>query len=277
MLYGACLCDEPSDMAIIMELVDGVTLDSLCEVSPVPKPVLNFFEPGVAAAVQAGSSRRVGDDERQGFVHEVCSALAYLHALRPVCIHGDVKPANVMVERLQNRFRTKLIDFGLARNMTADAMPLGGSWTWTAPEVLLGYDKPQTATDVFSFGRLVFFVVTGERPLKNSKLETMMREMQETSRLPGVDWPETCKLSDTYRDLVAGCCSWVSVSRPSMTDVALSLRVAGKGHAGDEMSSLAGMLQHARILQGGGSGPAPSGEPNSISSRFRGGMDHSMI
>ena len=63
-LYGACLCAEPADMAIVMELVDGVTLDSLCEVSPVPKPMRSFCTPSTAA-VHAGSSQGVGDAERK--------------------------------------------------------------------------------------------------------------------------------------------------------------------------------------------------------------------
>jgi serine/threonine-protein kinase len=90
---------------------------------------------------------------------DLCRALGEVH--RAGLIHRDIKPQNVMREE---GGRTVLMDFGLADNaaLTGDGRPdhLCGTPAYMAPETLRG--EPATvASDVYSLGTLLFFLVSG--------------------------------------------------------------------------------------------------------------------
>ncbi|CAE8605794.1 unnamed protein product [Polarella glacialis] len=121
----------------------------------------------------------------------VCNALRYLHSLRPTVAHGDLKPSNIILEH--GCLRARLIDFGLSRIQDHWSRPLGGTLSYMAPEVVVGLAAgrqggglhlgPTTPSseggegdsvasnssfcqsDMFSYGRLAFFVATRRHPL----------------------------------------------------------------------------------------------------------------
>merc|ERR1740123_1115429 len=95
-----------------------------------------------------------------------CRALVYLHARRPPIVHGDLKGSNIFVEHRALGPHAKLLDFGLARVLSRQIEPLGGTLRWAAPEVF-ARGVPTPAADVFSFDRVLFFVVVGKKPLQN--------------------------------------------------------------------------------------------------------------
>jgi serine/threonine protein kinase len=88
--------------------------------------------------------------------------MSYLHHFnRPIC-HRDLKSPNLLVDK---NYNIKISDFGLARvkahvqTMTGNC----GTVQWMAPEVL-GNQKYTEKADVFSFGIVIWEVVTGECP-----------------------------------------------------------------------------------------------------------------
>jgi serine/threonine-protein kinase len=94
------------------------------------------------------------------YIKEICRALALVHARGAV--HRDLKPDNVLIDR---RGLVRLVDFGLA----AFADPrLGfapgsfGTFTYMAPETLLGRSTP--AADVYGVGLLLYELFTGGGP-----------------------------------------------------------------------------------------------------------------
>jgi serine/threonine protein kinase len=92
----------------------------------------------------------------------VCQALAAVHQAK--VLHRDIKAQNVMRE---SGGRIVLMDFGAGQLL--DGSGLGqsgivGTLPYMAPEVLVGA-KASEASDIYSLGVLLFYLVTGTYPV----------------------------------------------------------------------------------------------------------------
>ncbi|MBK6515207.1 MAG: serine/threonine protein kinase [Polyangiaceae bacterium] len=132
-------------------------------------------------------------------------------------IHRDLTPNNVLCSGRGADEISKIADFGVARPTGVQGTLSGalvGTPGFAAPELSTG-DPVSTATDVFSLGSVIFFILTGE-PLFNSMAEVM--RSAETGRrrslleMPGLH-PELRKNEKACRsiDLVLG---WGCAIRP---------------------------------------------------------------
>ncbi|CAE8614270.1 unnamed protein product [Polarella glacialis] len=162
--YGALIANN-ADLVLVEELVDGPSL-------------WNF--------VLKSSSPLTAETKRKVLLC-ICNALVYLHGQVPTVVHGDLGPSNVIVQKLT--WQPKLIDFGLSR-IRGQAAPMGGTPQWAAPEVVLGGAMPDPSADVFSFGRLAYFVVTGQVPLEGLGPGDILRLAQQGS-VPDLCWADT--------------------------------------------------------------------------------------
>ncbi|GAC1624375.1 MAG: hypothetical protein PVS2B2_15310 [Candidatus Acidiferrum sp.] len=111
---------------------------------------------------------------------EVATALAVAH--RKGIIHGDVKPANILIAA---DGRVKLTDFGMARLASHDSLdtPLLGTPAYWCPEQILG--KPQDArSDLFSLGVVLYEMLTGIRPFGADSLAAICGRVLSSSPLP---------------------------------------------------------------------------------------------
>ncbi|EFJ24388.1 hypothetical protein SELMODRAFT_101977 [Selaginella moellendorffii] len=111
-------------------------------------------------------------DARLRILSGLAAALIYLHEdWEQQIIHRDVKCSNVM---LDDEFRARLGDFGLARtashDVSARVTTLAGTLGYIAPEVGVTY-KFTPASDVYSYGVVALEVVTGRRVIGSSKEE----------------------------------------------------------------------------------------------------------
>lgn len=48
--------------------------------------------------------------------------MEFLHAMKPIIIHRDLKSLNVFVTKIGNNWKMKVADFGLSRSPEADMM-----------------------------------------------------------------------------------------------------------------------------------------------------------
>jgi serine/threonine-protein kinase len=145
---------------LAVELVKGTTLDGLIEKAGGPLDLKN----ATIVAI------------------DILEALAYTH--RHEVVHRDLKPGNVMVSR---KGEVKLLDFGVAA--ADDALvetrcgDLLGSYLWSAPEQNKGLPVDHRA-DLYSFGLLLYYLVTGKPAFKGTLIEVRKRQDAEEFHSP---------------------------------------------------------------------------------------------
>jgi predicted Ser/Thr protein kinase len=141
-VYGARLIGD--EVGLAMELITGRDLADVVR--------------------QAGP---MGAEEATFIGISLCRALAAVHAAG--LLHRDVKAHNVMRE---SGGRIVLMDFGAGRDIQPDAHRTSdatGTPLYLAPEILRGQPASR-ASDIYSLGVLLFFLVTGEYPVAGRRL-----------------------------------------------------------------------------------------------------------
>lgn len=130
---------EERYLAIVMEYLDGC-------------PLSKFLRPGHRSPAQVLK-----------LLEPVFGALGYLH--EKGIVHRDIKPQNIFV--LQDE-RTKLIDFGLAREDAQEALTrtgmLVGTPRYMAPEQISRRNPVSPASDQYAMGLILFEYITGRPP-----------------------------------------------------------------------------------------------------------------
>ena len=111
---------------------------------------------------------------------DVTRALSAVH--RAGILHRDIKAENVMREE---GGRILLMDFGLSA-LQQGQTNIAGTPNYMAPEIFRG--SPATvATDIYAAGVLLYYLVTGEYPVRLSGLSALESLVRITKRTPLMD------------------------------------------------------------------------------------------
>ncbi len=129
---------DGDDYVVVMDWVDGTDLATLLR---------DRGRPGLAASSVLA------------YLADAAQALTHLHGQDPPIIHGDVKPANLILTR---GGRVKLVDFGLSSAPYARRRRVGTPG-YRAPE-LAADGAPSPASDVFALAATAFALLTGAPP-----------------------------------------------------------------------------------------------------------------
>jgi serine/threonine-protein kinase len=108
---------------------------------------------------------------------QVCKGLDYAHSHH--IIHRDIKPANIM---LTPDGTVKIMDFGIAKaggGMTSTGQVLGTP-NYMSPEQVKG-KVLDGRSDLFSFGVLLYEMVTGEKPFVGQNVTTIIYKIVHES------------------------------------------------------------------------------------------------
>eukprot|EP01103_Thecamoeba_quadrilineata_P016060 TRINITY_DN5267_c0_g2_i1.p1 TRINITY_DN5267_c0_g2~~TRINITY_DN5267_c0_g2_i1.p1 ORF type:complete len:1706 (+),score=349.49 TRINITY_DN5267_c0_g2_i1:81-5198(+) len=96
---------------------------------------------------------------------DIAKGMEYLHSVIPPIIHRDLRSPNVLLATTDEDqpIIAKVADFGLARLLFPTMA--GGDFNpnWLAPEIMRG-EEYNTAVDVYSFGVIVWELLTREKP-----------------------------------------------------------------------------------------------------------------
>lgn len=128
-------------------------------------------------------AHRLSLEERIALFIRVCEGVQHAH--QKGVIHRDLKPGNLLVDRVDGRPLPKIIDFGIA-TATAGALGAGlevaGTPDYMSPEQ--AGDDPSLIdirSDVYALGVVLNEILTGQRPLAAGETGT---DSTRTLRLP---------------------------------------------------------------------------------------------
>nr|CCA22329.1 protein kinase putative [Albugo laibachii Nc14] len=141
-----------------------------------------------------GCGRRFTLEQARFYAAELAIALSYLHSCG--IIYRDLKPDNVMLDKTGH---IRLVDFGISKqlklegnNQYAPTGTLAGSPAYIAPEQLLT-QRPQYGmnADWWSYGVLLYEMLTGTTPFADTNISSMYRKIQNAQvkydRQPAMD------------------------------------------------------------------------------------------
>jgi serine/threonine protein kinase len=141
----------------------------------------------IAASRGRGQPSPFYEDPRVtvGQLLEIAQALQYAHSRPAPIVHCDLKPANILIDREQ---RSHVLDFGLARNLELDKPERGeisGTPSYMAPEQASGEaDKIDRRTDVYSFGAVLYEMLTGRPSFTGGTIEVLGKTIGDEPERP---------------------------------------------------------------------------------------------
>jgi serine/threonine protein kinase len=154
---------------------------------------------------------------------QICGALAEAHDLG--LVHGDVKPANVLLSPRKNEHEfAKILDFGLARSVemgsqlasvsVSTSQILTGTPLYMAPEAFTSPNEVDGRSDLYSLGVLAWFMLVGRPPFEgNTVVEVCSKHLYEVPLRPAAALGRSVPAE--IENLVLACLSKKAAERPA--------------------------------------------------------------
>jgi hypothetical protein len=202
-----------AEMAFLSELhhPNIVLFIGACVKKPNLCIVTEFMKQGSLRDILANNTIKLTWKQKLRMLRSAALGINYLHSLHPVIVHRDLKPSNLLVDENWN---VKVADFGFARIKEENAtMTRCGTPCWTAPEIIRG-DKYDERADVFSFGVVMWQVVTRKEPFAGRNFMGVSLDVLEGKR-PQI--PNDCPAE--LRKVMKKCWHASAEKRPTMERV----------------------------------------------------------
>jgi serine/threonine protein kinase len=202
-----------AEMAFLSELhhPNIVLFIGACVKKPNLCIVTEFMKQGSLRDILANNTIKLTWKQKLRMLRSAALGINYLHSLHPVIVHRDLKPSNLLVDENWN---VKVADFGFARIKEENAtMTRCGTPCWTAPEIIRG-DKYDERADVFSFGVVMWQVVTRKEPFAGRNFMGVSLDVLEGKR-PQI--PNDCPAE--FRKVMKKCWHASAEKRPTMERV----------------------------------------------------------
>jgi len=127
-------------------------------------------------------------------IRQISQAVSYAHGMH--IVHGDIKPENIMLNKVEGRdIQVKLLDFGMSRlaALTGDSRfryssgmyDVIGIPEYISPEQIKGHEL-DPRSDIYMLGLVMYEMVTGQSPFRGSNIEELyeahLREIPPSPR-----------------------------------------------------------------------------------------------
>jgi len=163
--------------------------------------------------------------DKIAYASQLAQGMQYLHTCKPAIIHRDLKPANLLIDQSGV---LKVADFGLSKvrqdpkqNEKETFMMTGetGSYRFMAPEIFRHSCYNETV-DVYSFGMILFFLLSGKPPWPNDNGIVAARKASDEGDRPTIprSWDNPLQI------LLQNCWDENPSSRPSFHQILQILR-----------------------------------------------------
>uniref|UniRef100_A0A6B2L1K7 Protein kinase domain-containing protein n=1 Tax=Arcella intermedia TaxID=1963864 RepID=A0A6B2L1K7_9EUKA len=116
-------------------------------------------------------------------LNEICSAMCWLHDRKQPILHLHLNPSNIL---LSSSWAVKISNYGIGEHLGSLADPgkmEDKSVYYIAPELLKG-EVPTTASDVYSFAVVAWFILTEKDPYVLNNLEQFKNHVLSNNRPP---------------------------------------------------------------------------------------------
>lgn len=137
------LFEENGTVYYVMDLIDGQSLSDIVK--------------------ENGS---MNEAKAMNIFHQVLDALSVVHHQKPMMLHLDIKPSNIMLDKRDYAY---LIDFGSSKQVDTDNNMTSSAFTLTrgyAPPELIDGNKNRIGpwTDLYELGATLYHILTGKQP-----------------------------------------------------------------------------------------------------------------
>ncbi|KAH9618419.1 hypothetical protein KSS87_011568 [Heliosperma pusillum] len=184
--------------------------------------VAEFMVDGSLRHVLLRKDRHLDRRKRLIIAMDAAFGMEYLHSKN--IVHFDLKCDNLLVNlKDPSRPICKVGDFGLSKikRNTLVSGGVRGTLPWMAPELLNGSSsKVSEKVDVFSFGIVLWEILTGEEPYANMHYGAIIGGIVNNTLRPPI--PGFCDAE--WRTLMEQCWAPNPGARPSFTEIAGRLR-----------------------------------------------------
>ena len=188
--------DEGKSLAIVLELIDGPSLD---------KRLLERDGPWPLDAVRA-------------VMEPVLQVMAHAHE-RGV-VHRDIKPANILLGPGPGPGRPVITDFGLARILATESGltrtgAVMGTFPYMSPEQYAGEKHTDARADVFALGMLMYRLLSGELPADPQANLSLAKLYTGATPIPNLAQHPTANVPAPLADVVAAALALDPTQRPA--------------------------------------------------------------
>ena len=172
--------------------------------------ILQYYEEGNLSNLRKAGKVNAGNLNQ--ILEGILSGLSHLH--KHNIIHRDIKPANILMVKRGTTYIPKITDFGISKqgsDAAASAISnslAGGTYSYAAPEQLKGESKMRRNADLWSFGVILYELLTYKLPFEatSSDKSSEAARNEVTSLILEGKLPEDIEVIERpYREIIIYC------------------------------------------------------------------------
>ena len=192
--------------------VMGAVIESASE----PMLIMEYMSMGSLYGLLQNETVPLSGEIILPILQDVSKGLRFLHTANPSVLHGDLKAANILIDA---RFRGKVADFGLSQKKTIGA---AGTPYWMASELLRGESGNTPASDVFSFGVVLYESYSRKAPYEGEDYNEVIKQVMDSNVQKRPPVPPHCP--PQIQSMMAECLVDDASKRPTFEELDIRLQ-----------------------------------------------------